>query len=126
MTHNVVRNIYKVTRSFKTQSRPLTLIGNAGSGRKSILTLAASIYKRAKLEHLSATEEAHSLVRELNAVVLRAVRSPVILAVEEHSLLVRDKLHWVYDLFCWQNPLPLLDMDFFERAKQAFVDADAD
>lgn len=84
------------------------------------------MFKRAKLLLLSVTDDVNTLAKELGSAVLQAVKTSVVLAVDDHSQLAGDKLHWVYDLFSWQNPLPLLSMDFFEQAKQAFRAADPD
>lgn len=84
-----------MTRNFKITSRPLIIFGSSGTGRKTVLKLAAHIYKRFKLINLSATYDNDVLTKELNSALIQAIKSSIILAIEDHSDLANEKLHWV-------------------------------
>jgi predicted AAA+ superfamily ATPase len=71
------------------------LIGNSGSGRKSIVKLSMSIWNKAKLELLNSTNDSLKLLKELTSVIVKSIRSKVVLLIEEHSQLSSEKLHWV-------------------------------
>lgn len=95
ITQNMVQNIQRVTRNLKIVSRPLLLIGNSGTGRKSVLKLAVHIYKKFKLLNLTATDDLNTLSKELSNAIIQAIKGHIILEIDDHSRLANEKLHWV-------------------------------